>query len=37
MAHATPTSMLSEAMLNRFSDRAPGYDRDNRYFEEDFS
>jgi len=37
MASATSTSMLSEAMLKRFADRAPGYDRDNRFFEEDFS
>ena len=36
MASATPTSILSEAMLKRFADRAPGYDRDNRFFEEDF-
>jgi len=37
MASATPTSILSEAMLKRFADGAPGYDRDNRFFEEDFS
>jgi alkylation response protein AidB-like acyl-CoA dehydrogenase len=29
--------MLSDAMLKRFADRAPGYDRDNRFFEEDFA
>src|SRR4029434_142161 len=37
MASATPTSMLSDAMLERFADRAPGYDRENRFFEEDFN
>jgi alkylation response protein AidB-like acyl-CoA dehydrogenase len=36
MASATKASMISEAMLKRFADRAPGYDRDNRFFEEDF-
>ena len=37
MASATLPSMLSDAMLKRFADRAPGYDRDNRFFEEDFA
>ena len=37
MATTTPTSILSDAMLKRFADRAPGYDRDNRFFEEDFA
>ena len=37
MASATPTSMLTDAMLKRFADRAPGYDRENRFFEEDFN
>ena len=37
MASATPTSILSDAMLKRFADRAPGYDRENRFFEEDFT
>ena len=37
MASSTPTSILSEAMLKRFADRAPGYDRENRFFEEDFT
>src|SRR3989454_10611169 len=37
MANATTTSMLTDAMLKRFADRAPGYDRDNRFFEEDFT
>lgn len=37
MAHSTSTSILSDAMLKRFADRAPGYDRDNRFFEEDFA
>ena len=36
MAGVTSTSILSEVMLKRFADRAPGYDRDNRFFEEDF-
>ena len=36
MAGATQ-SMLTDAMLKRFADRAPGYDRDNRFFEEDFT
>jgi alkylation response protein AidB-like acyl-CoA dehydrogenase len=30
------TSILSDAMLQRFADRAPEYDRDNRFFSEDF-
>ena len=33
MASATPTSMLTDAMLKRFADRAPGYDRENRFFD----
>jgi alkylation response protein AidB-like acyl-CoA dehydrogenase len=37
MAHVTSTSVLPDAMLKRFADRAPGYDRDNRFFEEDFA
>ena len=37
MANPTPTSILSDAMLKRFAERAPGYDRDNRFFEEDFA
>jgi alkylation response protein AidB-like acyl-CoA dehydrogenase len=37
MANSTLPSMLSDAMLKRFADRAPGYDRDNRFFEEDFA
>jgi len=37
MASSTPTGILSEAMLKRFADRAPGYDRENRFFEEDFT
>ena len=36
MAGATQ-SMLTDAMLKRFADRAPGYDRDNQFFEEDFT
>ena len=37
MAMATKTSMLSDAMLARFAERAPGYDRENRFFAEDFA
>ncbi len=37
MAVATKTSMLSDAMLARFAERAPGYDHDNRFFAEDFA
>jgi len=37
MATPTPTSILPDAMLKRFADRAPGYDRENRFFEEDFA
>ena len=37
MASATPTSILPDVMLKRFADRAPGYDRENRFFEEDFT
>jgi alkylation response protein AidB-like acyl-CoA dehydrogenase len=33
--HATATG-LTEDMLARFHERAPGYDRDNRFFDEDF-
>ncbi len=36
MAPPTASAILSEAMLQRFRDRAPGYDRDNRFFQEDF-
>ena len=37
MTAAGSTSMLTDAMLKRFAERAPGYDRDNRFFEEDFA
>src|SRR5262249_56517497 len=37
MTAAASTSMLTDAMLKRFAERAPGYDRDNRFFEEDFA
>jgi alkylation response protein AidB-like acyl-CoA dehydrogenase len=33
---APPTSRLSDEMLIRFGERAPTYDRDNRFFAEDF-
>lgn len=36
MAPPTASKLLSEAMLERFRERAPGYDRDNRFFQEDF-
>jgi alkylation response protein AidB-like acyl-CoA dehydrogenase len=36
MAPPTASPILSDAMLKRFRDRAPGYDRDNRFFQEDF-
>ena len=28
-------SVLTDAMLQRFAERAPGYDRDNKFFQED--
>lgn len=37
MTTTPTTSILSDAMLKRFADRAAGYDRDNRFFEEDFA
>ena len=33
---ATTTSPLTDEMLARFKDRAPIYDRENRFFQEDF-
>ena len=36
MAPPTASPILPEAMLQRFRDRAPGYDRENRFFQEDF-
>src|ERR1044071_999400 len=36
MAPPTASSMLSDKMLQRFRERAPGYDRENRFFREDF-
>lgn len=33
----TRESLLSEEMLKRFWDRAPGYDAENRFFDEDFA
>jgi alkylation response protein AidB-like acyl-CoA dehydrogenase len=33
---ASPDALLTDEMLARFDDRAPGYDRDNQFFEEDF-
>jgi alkylation response protein AidB-like acyl-CoA dehydrogenase len=35
MVTTTP-SILDEQLLNRIRERAPGYDRDNRFFQEDF-
>ena len=37
MPATTHVSILSDAMLKRFAERAPGYDRDNRFFTEDFA
>ncbi len=34
---STSTSPLSDEMLARFDERAPGYDRDNQFFDEDFA
>ena len=31
-----PDSVLTDAILKRCADRAPGYDRDNKFFDEDF-
>jgi alkylation response protein AidB-like acyl-CoA dehydrogenase len=36
MAPPPASSILSESLLQRFRERAPGYDRDNRFFQEDF-
>lgn len=39
-AAATPRTngrILSDALLARFRDRAPIYDRENRFFDEDFA
>ena len=36
MPAPTASPLLSEAMLQRFRERSPGYDRDNRFFQEDF-
>ena len=36
MATDTARHVLSEALLVRCQERAPGYDRDNRFFQEDF-
>jgi alkylation response protein AidB-like acyl-CoA dehydrogenase len=33
----TTAAVLTDAMLERFKARAPGYDRDNRFFHEDFT
>ena len=33
----TADSVLSEALLKRIEDRAAGYDRDNKFFDEDFT
>ncbi len=31
-----PSPILPEPMLRRFRERAPSYDRENRFFQEDF-
>jgi alkylation response protein AidB-like acyl-CoA dehydrogenase len=36
MAPPTASAILPDSMLQRFRERAPGYDRDNRFFQEDF-
>ncbi len=36
MASTTPHRILSDDLLARCRERAPGYDRDNRFFHEDF-
>jgi len=36
MAAPTASTILSDGMLERFRARAPGYDRENRFFQEDF-
>jgi len=37
MTTVTPTTtILSDTMLARFAERAPVYDRENRFFREDF-
>jgi alkylation response protein AidB-like acyl-CoA dehydrogenase len=36
MAASTASTILSDGMLERFRARAPGYDRENRFFQEDF-
>ncbi len=36
MATSTQTSVLSDELLKRCMERAPGYDRDNKFFDEDF-
>ena len=37
MATTIQASILSDAMLRRFAERAPDYDRENRFFTEDFA
>ena len=36
MAVAFPESILSQALLEKLRSRAAGYDRDNKFFQEDF-
>lgn len=36
-AASTKDRLLTDEMLARFDERAPGYDRDNRFFDEDFA
>lgn len=36
MATITTSELLTDDMLAHFDERAPGYDRDNRFFDEDF-
>lgn len=37
MTHLTPEDLLPTPMLDRFRERAAGYDADNRFFAEDFA
>jgi alkylation response protein AidB-like acyl-CoA dehydrogenase len=37
MAATTQRSILTDALLARCAERAPDYDRDNRFFAEDFA
>ena len=36
MVSPNASAILPDAMLQRFRERAPGYDRENRFFQENF-